>query len=62
MLTISRTKFIKKTSEKHFHLLICEVGNGPIRKRLRFARVNAGLKQGELACLAGLDKETSSSR
>lgn len=62
MLTISRTKFIKKTSEKHFHLLVREVSNRLISRRLRLARVNAGLKQVELGCLAGLDEETSSSR
>ncbi|MCZ3384909.1 helix-turn-helix domain-containing protein [Kosakonia sacchari] len=33
-----------------------------IGKRLRLARVNAGLKQAELGCLAGLDEETASSR
>jgi len=43
-------------------LLTCEVGNGSIRKRLTFARVNVGLKQVELGCVAGLDEETSSSR
>lgn len=43
-------------------MLICEVGNAVIGKRLRLARVNAGLKQVELGCLAGLDEETSSSR
>ncbi|TAI88798.1 helix-turn-helix domain-containing protein [Pectobacterium versatile] len=43
-------------------MLTCEVGNSSIRKRLTFARVNVGLKQVELGCLAGLDEETSSSR
>lgn len=33
-----------------------------IGKRLRLARVDKGLKQIELGCLAGLDEETSSSR
>lgn len=33
-----------------------------IGKRLRLARVNKGLKQIELGCLAGLDEETASSR
>lgn len=39
-----------------------EAGNAMIGKRLRLARVNAGLKQAELGCLAGLDEETASSR
>ncbi|MBX9444488.1 MULTISPECIES: helix-turn-helix domain-containing protein [Dickeya] len=43
-------------------MLISEAGNAVIGKRLRLARVNAGLKQVELGCLAGLDEETSSSR
>lgn len=42
-------------------MLICEAGNTVIGKRLRLARVNTGLKQVELGCLAGLDEETSSS-
>lgn len=33
-----------------------------IGKRLRLARVNKGLKQIELGCLAGVDEETASSR
>ena len=33
-----------------------------IGKRLRLARVDKGLKQIELGCLAGLDEETASSR
>ncbi len=38
------------------------IGNSMIGKRLRLARVNVGLKQVELGCLAGLDEETASSR
>ncbi|EPF16459.1 Uncharacterised protein [Cedecea davisae] len=33
-----------------------------IGKRLKLSRVNKGLKQAELGCLAGLDEETASSR
>lgn len=33
-----------------------------IGKRLKLARVNKGLKQIELGCLAGVDEETASSR
>ncbi|MDY4388705.1 MULTISPECIES: helix-turn-helix domain-containing protein [Pectobacterium] len=43
-------------------MLLSTVDNTVIGKRLRLARVNAGLKQAELGCLAGLDEETSSSR
>lgn len=42
--------------------MITGVGNTMIGKRLRLARVNKGLKQIELGCLAGLDEETASSR
>ncbi|MFJ5431072.1 helix-turn-helix domain-containing protein [Pectobacterium actinidiae] len=43
-------------------MLISTVDNTVIGKRLRLARVNKGLKQIELGCLAGLDEETASSR
>lgn len=43
-------------------MLIREAGVSVIGKRLRLARVNAGLKQVELGCLAGIDEETASSR
>lgn len=43
-------------------MLIMEAGVSVIGKRLRLARVNAGLKQVELGCLAGIDEETASSR
>ncbi|WP_406628188.1 helix-turn-helix domain-containing protein [Pectobacterium carotovorum] len=43
-------------------MLISTVDNTVIGKRLRLARVNKGLKQAELGCLAGLDEETASSR
>ncbi|KAA8997650.1 helix-turn-helix transcriptional regulator [Affinibrenneria salicis] len=41
---------------------ISNVDNAVIGKRLRLARVDKGLKQAELGCLAGLDEETASSR
>lgn len=43
-------------------MLISTMDNNVIGKRLRLARVNKGLKQTELGCLAGLDEETASSR
>lgn len=43
-------------------MLISALDNTVIGKRLRLARVDKGLKQTELGCLAGLDEETASSR